>query len=75
MSRELVIDRLVLDIPGLDPARAVSVAERIAEGLAGRLAGAPVAGAILSVELAPVAGESDERLAARAVDALVDRFG
>jgi hypothetical protein len=63
---DLAIDRLILDVPGLDAERARRLAERIGAGLAG------TSGAFrsLSVQLDEIADESEEALAARIVLAL-----
>jgi len=64
------IDRLVLDIPGLDPAKGRALALGIAEGLA--KAGASGEHASVSVPLA--SGELSPDLAARIVAALMQRL-
>jgi hypothetical protein len=75
---EIRIDRLVLDIPGLDPAHVRALALGIAEGLAdaGRKDGAldGVAGerAAISVRLADAGAPPD--LAAKVVAALIERL-
>jgi hypothetical protein len=75
---QVKIDRLVLDIPGLDPAHARALALGIADGLAdaGRKAGAlaDAAGdhATISVRLANAGVPSD--LAAKVVAALIERL-
>jgi hypothetical protein len=68
---EVRIDRLVLDIPGFDPAEARALAMGIADGLA--KAGATGAHASVSVRLAAAHGPSAD-LAARIVAALVERL-
>jgi hypothetical protein len=65
------IDRLVLDIPGLDPGQAHALALGIAEGLAD--AGAKGEHAVVSVPLAAAAGAPAD-LAARVVAALRERL-
>ena len=72
------IDRLVLDIPGLNPAHARALALSIAEGLAdagrkaGALAGASGDHAAISVRLADAGVPAD--LAAKIVAALIERL-
>ncbi len=68
---EVRIDRLVLDIPGLDPAQARALALGIAEGLAG--SGASGAHKAVSVPLAAANGPPAD-LAARIVAALMERL-
>lgn len=68
---EVKIDRLVLDIPGLDPADARALALAIGEGLAN--AGAKGAEASVSVPLASAVGATGD-LAARIVAALLERL-
>jgi hypothetical protein len=74
---ELRIDRLVLDIPGLDAAQGHALALEIAEGLAAAgpdiLAGAPGERATVGVRLADAAGAPSD-LAARIVAALIERL-
>jgi hypothetical protein len=72
---EVRIDRLVLDIPGLDPAQARALALGIAEGLAdaGVKAGAGGERAMVSVPLAGAVGAPAD-LAARIVAALIERL-
>jgi hypothetical protein len=76
---EVRIDRLVLDIPGLDPAHARALALGIAEGLAvagvkaGTVAGAQGDRAMVSVRLADAVGTPAD-LAARIVAALIERL-
>ena len=75
---QMKIDRLVLDIPGLDPAQARALALGIAEGLAdagrksGALAGASGDHAAISVRLADAGVPAD--LAAKVVAALIERL-
>ena len=75
---QVQIDRLVLDIPGLDPAHARALALGIAEGLAdaGRKVGALHAAAgdhaLISVRLADAGVPAD--LAAKVVAALLERL-
>jgi hypothetical protein len=71
MTGELSIDRLILDMPGLDAEHAVALAGRIGEGLADSSGDF----ASLSVQLDSVPGETPERLAARIVAALLQRIG
>ena len=72
------IDRLVLDIPGLNPAHARALARGIAYGravagrTAGALAGAAGEHATISVRLANAGVPSD--LAAKVVAALIERL-
>ena len=66
MSSDLAIDRLILDVPGLDAERARRLAERIGAGLAG----ASGEFRSLSVQLDQIADEPEEALAARIVIAL-----
>lgn len=74
---ELQIERLVLDIPGLDAARGHALALEIAERLAATgpdiMAGAPGEHATVGVQLADAAGTPSE-LAARIVAALIERL-
>ncbi len=67
---EVRIDRLVLDIPGLDPARAAPLARAIGERLAALGLSGDHGGFVLA--LGPVGGEDD--LAARIVAALRERL-
>ena len=75
---QVKIDRLVLDVPGLDPAHARTLALGIAEGLAdagrkaGALAGASGDHAAISVRLADAGVPAD--LAAKIVAALIERL-
>jgi hypothetical protein len=71
---EVRIDRLVLDIPGLDPAHARALALGIAEGLAdaGRKAGTTGDHSAISVRLADAGAPAD--LAAKVVAALLERL-
>lgn len=75
---QVKIDRLVLDIPGLDPTHARALALGIAEGLAdagrnaGALAGAAGEHAAISVRLADAGVPAD--LAAKVVAALIERL-
>ncbi len=68
---EVTIDRLVLDIPGLDPAQAAGLASDVAE----RLARSGLAGerARVGITLGPVGGNQAE-LAARIAAALMQRL-
>jgi hypothetical protein len=68
---EVRIDRLVLDIPGLDPAQGRALALGIAEGLA--KAGATGEHAAVTVPLAEANGPPAD-LAARIVAALMERL-
>jgi hypothetical protein len=69
---EVRIDRLVLDIPGLDPAQGRALALGIAEGLA--KAGASGEHNAVSVPLAEAVGSAPADLAARIVAALMERL-
>jgi hypothetical protein len=65
---EITINRMILDVAGAAPVHPNRLAERIAQGLA--QAALPVLArelAALTVSVAPLAGEDDERLAARIV--------
>jgi hypothetical protein len=66
MSGELTIDRLILDIPGLDAEKARSLAERIGAGLAG--ASGEFTSLLVHLDDAP--DEPPENLPARIVQAL-----
>jgi hypothetical protein len=68
---EVTIDRLVFDIPGLDPTQAAALASDVAE----RLARAGLAGehARVGITLGPVGGSQAE-LAARITAALMQRL-
>jgi hypothetical protein len=68
---EVRIDRLVLDIPGLDPGHARALAHGIAEGLA--KSGASGAQKSVTVSLAAANGPPAD-LAARIVAALMERL-
>ena len=68
---EVRIDRLVLDIPGLDPAQGRALALRVAEGLAAT--GASGERAMVSVPLA-AGGGAPADLAAKIVAALLERL-
>jgi hypothetical protein len=76
---EVRIDRLVLDIPGLDAAQGRALALSIAEGLAdagvkaGAMTGAQGERAMVSVRLAAAVGTPTD-LAARIVAALLERL-
>ena len=75
---QVQIDRLVLDVPGLDPAHARALALGIAEGLAdagrkaGALDGAGGEHAAITVRLADAGVPAD--LAAKVVAALIERL-
>lgn len=75
---QVKIDRLVLDIPGLDPTHARALALGIAEGLAdagrksGGLDGASGEHARISVQLGDASVPAD--LAAKIVAALIERL-
>jgi hypothetical protein len=66
------IDRLVLDIPGLDPAQGRALALRVAEGLAAT--GASGERAMVSVPLTAGGGGAPADLAAKIVAALLERL-
>jgi hypothetical protein len=68
---EVRIDRLVLDIPGLDPSHARALARGIAEGLA--KSGASGAHGAVTVSLAEANGPPAD-LAVRIVAALMERL-
>jgi hypothetical protein len=74
---ELRIDRLVLDIPGLDAAQGRALAQEIADGLAAAgsdiMTGAPAEHTTVGVRLADAAGAPSD-LAARIVAALIERL-
>jgi hypothetical protein len=76
-ATELRIDRLVLDIPGLDAARGHALALKVAEELAAAspdiTAGAPGERATVGLRLADAAGTPSD-LAARIVAALIERL-
>jgi hypothetical protein len=70
---DVAIDRLVLDIPGVDAAAAREVALGVAEGLAAAgLTGEHSPGPLV---IDPRPGEAPARLAARIVQALLQRIG
>jgi hypothetical protein len=70
-TAEVKIDRLVLDIPGLDPMRAKELAQDIGD----RLAQVGLSGehAKIGITLGPIGG-SEADLAARIVAALMERL-
>jgi hypothetical protein len=70
---DVAIDRLVLDIPGMDAAAAREVALGIAEGLAGAGITGEHPDAPLVVD--PKPGETPAGLAARIVKLLLQRIG
>jgi hypothetical protein len=70
---DVVIDRLVLELPALDTASARAVALGVAEGLAG--AGLTGEHAALPLVVDPRPGETPARLAARIVQSLLQRIG
>ena len=70
---DLTIDRLVLEIPGRDAAAARELAESVAIGLAG--AGLTGVHAVVPLTIDPRPGETTGRLAARIVQALIQRIG
>lgn len=78
-AAEVRIDRLVLDIPGLDPAQGRAIALGVAEGLAdagvkaGAMTGAPGERATVSVRLAGAVGAPSD-VAAKIVAALLERL-
>ena len=69
----VTIDRLVLDLPGIDAAAARDLALGIADGLAG----AAITGdhERLSVTIDPAAAAQPQRLAAHIVQSLLRRIG
>jgi hypothetical protein len=73
MSGDVMIDRLVLELPGVDAAAARALALGIAEGLAG----ASIEGdhAALSATVDPGAAAQPQRLAAQIVQTLLQRIG
>jgi len=76
---EVRIDRLVLDIPGLDPAQGRAIALGVAEGLAdagakaGAVTGAASEHATVSVRLAGAVGAPSD-VAAEIVAAVLERL-
>jgi hypothetical protein len=70
---DVVLDRLVLSLPGVTEAYARALALGLAEGLAG----AQVSGDIesLSIDVDPAAPPPPASLAARIVQTLIDRIG
>lgn len=70
---QVSIDRLVLDLPGMDAAAARELALGIAEGLAG--AGLDAHHAGLSVTVEPTLAAQPQRLAAHIVQSLLQRIG
>jgi hypothetical protein len=73
MSPDVIIDRLVLELPGVDAAAARTLALGIAEGLAG--AGIEGDHPALSATLDPAASGEPKRLAAEIVETLLQRIG
>lgn len=67
------IDRLILDLPGMDAAAARELALGIAEGLAGAELDADHAGLSVTVESSLAA--QPQRLAAHIVQSLLQRIG
>jgi hypothetical protein len=70
---DVTIDRLVLEIPGMDAAAAREVALGVVEGLSGAGLTGEHAATPLVVDARP--GEAPGALAARIVQALVQRIG
>ena len=70
---DVTIDRLILDLPGIDAATARELASGIADGLAG--AGIGGDHEALSVTIDPAAAAQPERLAASIVQTLLRRIG
>lgn len=70
-AAEVKIDRLVFDIPGLDPSQASALAQNIGE----RLASAGLSGehGRIGITLGPIGGSQAE-LAARIAAALIERL-
>ncbi|WP_068076537.1 hypothetical protein [Novosphingobium lentum] len=69
----VTIDRLILDLPGMDAVAARELALGIAEGLAGAGLDADHAG--LSVTVDPAVAAQPQRLAAHIVQTLLQRIG
>jgi hypothetical protein len=73
-SSDITIDRLVLDIPGVTPARAASLAQDIGERLAMcGLTGSGLTGDFARVSVTLASGD-DAELAQRIVAALMERL-
>ncbi|HEY4030711.1 MAG TPA: hypothetical protein VGM25_10230 [Caulobacteraceae bacterium] len=72
-AQDVVIDRLALDIPGLDAAAAREVGLHVALGLARAGAAGVHAAAPVTIDARP--GEPPERLAARIVQSVLQRIG
>ena len=72
MSRDVTIDRLILELPGVDAAAARTIALGIAEGLAG--SGIDGEHATLSTTVNATSAEP-RRLAAEVVETLLERIG
>lgn len=70
---QVSIDRLILDLPGMDAEAARALALGIAEGLAGAGLNANHAG--LSVTVEPALAAQPQRLAAHIVQTLLQRIG
>jgi hypothetical protein len=70
-STEVKIDRLVLDIPGFDPAHAERLALRVGDQLA--RSGLSAERGRIGITLGPIGAEGDD-LAARIVAALIERL-
>jgi hypothetical protein len=70
-SRVLLVDRLVLDIPGLSPADATVIGQAVGERLA--QAGIREAPPRIGITLGPIGG-SREQIAARIAAALLERL-
>ena len=75
MTDALAIDRLILEVPGLDAERAATLAERIGLALAGGLAVLPADVDRLAVQLDAIEDEPDALLAGRIAAALLRRIG
>jgi hypothetical protein len=73
---EISIDRLILDIPGLNAAQARALAQRVGEGLAAASSNTEGTFDSLGVDLNfPVTGENIPRLAEFIVQALLTQMG
>jgi hypothetical protein len=70
---DVAIDRLVLELPGLDAEAAHAVALGVAEGLAS--AGLTGTHTAVPLVIDPRPGEAPDRLAARIVQSLLQRIG
>jgi hypothetical protein len=73
MSGDVTIDRLVLELPGVDAAAARTVALGIAEGLL--VGGIEGDHEVLSADVDPAVAAEPRRLAAEIVQILLQRIG